>query len=260
MLIIGEKINATRKSIAAALEKRDAEHIKTTTVAQAEAGAHYIDINGGDPHERKEVENMAWLMEIVQGSTDKPVSIDTADPEAMRVALEAARTKPILNSISLEAGRLGPMLPLVQKRDCMVIALLMSDDGTPQGVDDRLANAERLIEKLTAAGKDLDEIIVDPCFLPVAADTTNGRNVVDAIAQIHRRWPEVHIGGGCSNVSFGLPKRKWINFAFLAQAIYHGLDTALIDPNVPGIMEAILAAQTVAGQDEFCMHYVEALR
>jgi len=260
MIVIGEKINATRKAIAAALEARDAEHIRTTAVQQAEAGADYIDVNGGDPRAGKEAENMAWLMEIVHGATDKPVSIDSANPDAVKTGLKLAEKKPILNSISLEADRLGSILPLAAEHECMVIALLMSDGGTPSGVDDRLSSAAALIEKLTGAGKKLDEIIVDPCFLPVSTDPSNGRGVIDAIAKIHAEWPEVHIGGGCSNISFGLPKRKLINFALLSQAIYHGMDAGLVDPCVPGTMETILAAEAVAGRDEFCMNYVTALR
>ena len=260
MIIIGEKINATRKPIAAALEARDAEHITATAVQQAEAGANYIDINGGDPREGKESENMAWLMEVVQAATDKPVAVDSANPEAVKVGLQAAKAKPILNSISLEADRIGPVLPIAGEFDCMVVGLLMSDDGTPTGIEDRLANASALIDRLTGVGKKIDEIIIDPCFLPVSTDQNNGRTVIDAIAKIHAEWPEVHIGGGCSNISFGLPKRKLVNFALLSQAIYHGMDAGLIDPCVPGIMDTILAAEAVAGRDEFCMNYVMAMR
>jgi 5-methyltetrahydrofolate--homocysteine methyltransferase len=70
----------------------------------------------------------------------------------------------------------------------------------------------------------------------------------------------VHIGGGCSNISFGLPKRKLVNFAGLAQAIYHGMDAGLIDPCAPGIIAAILAAEAVAGKDDYCMNYINAER
>ena len=152
------------------------------------------------------------------------------------------------------------MLPIAGEFDCMVVALLMSDAGTPCGVEDRLANADKLITQITAKGKKVEDIIVDPCFLPVSADQMAGRNVIDAIAAIHARWPEVHIGGGCSNISFGLPKRKLVNFALLSQAIYHGMDAGLIDPCVPGIMATIYAAEAVAGKDEFCMGYVMADR
>jgi len=260
MIIIGEKINATRKSIAAALEARDTGRIIKTAVEQVEAGADYLDVNGGDPRAGREVQNMVWLMEIVQSNTDVPVAVDSADPEAVRTGLSMAKGKCVLNSISLESHRLEPMLPMVAEHECMVIALLMSDEGTPCGVDDRLKRTEALIDKLTAAGKTPDEIIVDPCFLPISADPASGRGVIDAIAGIHRRWPDVHVGGGCSNISFGLPKRKYVNFALLTQAIYHGMDVGIIDPCMPGILAAIYAAEAVAGKDEFCMNYVTAER
>ncbi len=260
MIIIGEKINATRKAIAAALEKRDEKHIIATAQEQARAGANFIDLNGGDPREGMESRNMAWLMDVVQANCDLPVAIDSANPDAVKTGLSMARQKPILNSISLEKDRMGPMLPLAGQFDCMVVALLMGDGGTPCGVDDRLRNAEALIGKITGAGKRVDEIIVDPCFLPVAADQTAGRRVIEAIAAIHRQWPEAHIGGGCSNISFGLPKRRYVNFALLSQAIFHGMDAGLIDPCIPGIVATILAAEAVAGKDEFCMTYVLAER
>lgn len=260
MIIIGEKINATRKGIAAALETHDEQHIIKTAVEQVQAGAHFLDINGGDPREGKEVRNMRWLMEVIQANTDVPVVVDSANAEAVKVGLEMAGKKPILNSISLEADRLDSLLPMAADHDCMVIILLMSDAGTPGGIEDRLSRAASLIEKLTSVGKSLDEIIVDPCFLPVSVDPAAGRSVTDAIGRIHAEWPKVHIGGGCSNISFGLPKRRFINFAMLCQAIRQGMDVGIIDPCVEGIVSTILAAEAVAGRDEFCMNYVRAMK
>lgn len=260
MIIIGEKINATRKSIAAALEARDVDAIAKIAIQQTEAGADYIDVNGGDHRPGKEAENMAWLMDIVQSNTETPISVDSADPSTVKVGLQAAKAKPILNSISLESERLEAMLPIAAEHECMVVALLMSDAGPPKQVDDRVANTAALIEKLTGIGKKIDEIIVDPCFLPVAAEPGSGKTVVDAIAAIHAQWPEIHIGGGCSNVSFGLPKRKLVNFAMLSQAILHGMDTGIVDPCVPGLIACIKAAEAVAGLDDYCMNYVTAER
>jgi len=260
MIIVGEKINATRKTIAAALEGRDDRHIIDVAVRQVAAGAHYLDVNGGDPREGREAENMAWLVELVQANTDVPVAVDSADPEAMKVGLSIAAGKPIMNSISLEQSRLEPMLALAAQHDCMVIALLMSDGGMPTGVEDRLGNAETLIENLVSAGKKLDEIVIDPCFLPVSTDPANGRTVIEAIAAIRRRWPEVHIGGGLSNISFGLPKRRLVNIAALCQAVFSGMDVAITDPCAEGVIAAIYAAEAVAGRDDFCMNYVTAAR
>ncbi len=260
MLVIGEKINATRKAIASALENRDADHIVKTAKEQDAAGATYIDINGGNPREGAEEANMVWLMDLVQAGSELPIAVDTANPDVMRKGLSMAKKKPILNSISLESERLENMLDIVKEFDCMVVALLMSDDGTPCSMEDRVQRAEQLIARITDTGKKLDEIIVDPCFLPVSADAASGRHVIDAIAQIRSKWPEVHIGGGLSNVSFGLPKRKNVNLAALAQCIYAGMDAAITDPCVDGVMATIYAAEAVAGRDEFCMNYVTAMR
>ena len=155
---------------------------------------------------------MAWLMELVQGAVDLPVAIDSANPEAAKVGLSMAQKagrKPILNSISLEKHRLKSLLPIAQKNECMVVALLMSDGGTPSGVDDRLASAEKLIGRLTGAGKKLDEIIVDPCFLPVSADQMSGRRVVEAIAATARRGDQVLVmsNGGFGGIHARLLKR-----------------------------------------------------
>jgi 5-methyltetrahydrofolate--homocysteine methyltransferase len=260
MIVIGEKINATRKSIAEALQNRDADTIVETAKAQADAGADFLDVNGGDPHAGKEAENIAWLIDLVQSNTDVPVAVDTADPEAARKGLELAEKKPILNSISLESERLEPLLPVASERECLVIALLMSDDGPPKEVDDRVANAERLIGKLTDAGKQLDEILVDPCVFPAASDPDSVRKCLDGVAAIRAKWPEVHISLGVSNVSHGLPKRHHVNLALLAQAIFAGADAGIVDPTAPGTMATIYAAEALAGRDEFCMNYVTAAR
>lgn len=260
MIVIGEKINATRKRIQSALAERDAEAIAAVARQQDQAGADYIDVNGGDPGEGKEVANMDWLMDVVQEATSKPVAVDTANPDAARVGLSKAKGKAILNSISLESDRLNRLLPLVGEFDCRVVALLMSDGGTPSGVEDRLEAAKTLLGHLTDAGKNLDEIIVDPCVLPVSADPASGARLMEAIAKIADNWPEVHIGGGLSNVSFGLPQRRWANLAALSQAIAAGMDYAILDPCAEGVMEIIHAAEAVAGRDEFCMNYVTFMR
>lgn len=260
MIIIGEKINATRKSIAAAIAARDGEHILQVAAEQVAAGADYLDLNGGSPQPQAEVENMKWLVELVQARVDVPLCIDSANPQAIEAGLSLARAKPIVNSVTLEAGRLESLMSVVAGRECMVIGLCLSDEGTPAGVDDRLERARRLIEALTAAGRQMDEIIIDPCFLPVSAQPGAGRMVCEAIAAIRREFPRVHIGGGLSNVSFGLPQRRLINLAMVASAVCSGMDVALIDPCSPMMVPLTLAAEAVSGADEWCAGYVAAYR
>ena len=260
MKVIGEKINATRKSIRAALAARDAQAIADVARAQVEAGADLLDLNGGDPDPDRERDNMIWLADLVQAHADVPLCVDSANPDALRAGLKRARKTPLLNSVTLEKDRWDRIRPLLDEFDCMVTALLIADDGPPKGVDDRLAAAGTLIDRLADAGREPDRIVIDPCFLAVAAEPDTARNVLRAIVEIRRRWPDVHIGGGVSNTSFGLPARRYVNLAALCQAIHCGMDYCIIDPCSPGVMGLIHAAEAVAGRDEFCMNYIQAHR
>ena len=47
MFIVGELINASRKSIETAIEAQDGKAIQKVAKNQFEAGANYIDVNAG---------------------------------------------------------------------------------------------------------------------------------------------------------------------------------------------------------------------
>lgn len=260
MIVIGERINATRKSVAAAIAGRDAGHIIRLAAEQVSAGADYLDVNAGDPAPAREVENVEWLIDIVQANTDVPLCIDSANPDAVAAGLARAARKPIVNSVSLESERLASFLPIVRRGECMVIALCMADEGMPAGAGDRVERAGRLIDHLTRAGKQPGEIIVDPCFFPASAQPESARHVCEAIAEIRRRFPGVHVGGGLSNVSYGLPGRRFVNLAMLAAAVHHGMDAAIIDPCAPGMVPLALAGEVLSGADEWCANYIAAHR
>ncbi len=258
MIIIGEKINATRKQVGAAIEARDRQAVADLASIQAQAGAAYLDINGGHP--TGEIETVRWLLEIVQETVNLPVVLDSANPKAIQEGLKLVKQKPIINSVSLEKDRLEQYLPLVKDHECGVIALLMSDAGVPTSLDDRKQRAEELIGKLQDAGKKIDEIYVDPCFLAVYTEANAGLDVLQAIRWMRQKWPQLHITGGVSNSSYGLPKRKWVNQAYLVLAIGAGLDSVIIDPTVEGTLPLVMAAEVILGLDQMGMNYIEAGR
>jgi len=258
MIVIGEKINATRKQVSAAIDAKDGGAIAELARSQADAGATYLDVNGGHP--TGEIEVLKWLLEIVQSTVDLPVALDSANPDAILEGLKLVRKKPIINSISLEKDRLEKYLPVISDHECAVIALLMSDDGVPSGLEDRQRRTEELVGKLTDAGKKLDEIFVDPCFLAVYTEPNAGLDVLEAIRWMRKRWPEIHITGGVSNSSYGLPKRRWVNQAYLLLAMGAGLDSVIIDPLVEGTMPLVRASEVILGIDQMGMNYIEAGR
>ncbi len=258
MLIVGERINATRKRIGEAVQNGDADHIKAEAVKQVEAGSDYIDVNGGIPG--KEIDLLPWLVDIVQEVVDVPLCLDSADSDAIKAALPHCTKPPLINSISFEKERLEKMTPLAREHGARVIALCMSDDGLPTGYEDRIEIAARLVDRLTGDGIPLENIHVDPCVFPISTDSAAGTWVLDAVGHIHTRYPGIHTICGASNVSFGLPLRKILNSVFLPMLIARGLDSVITDPCNKLIRANLFAAETLAGRDDFCTNYIGAFR
>jgi 5-methyltetrahydrofolate--homocysteine methyltransferase len=258
MLIVGERINATRKRIGEAVQNQDAELIKAEAVKQVEAGANLIDVNGGIAG--RETECLLWLVDLVQEVVEVPLCLDSADADALAAALPRCSQPPLVNSISFEKERLERMTPLIKEHGAKVIALCMSDDGPPKGFEDRIDIAARLVDRLTGDGVPLENIYVDPCVFPISTASDAGTFVLDAISWIHAQYPGVHTICGASNVSFGLPVRKILNATFLAMLIARGLDSAIIDPCNNLTLACVLAAEALAGHDEYCTSYIGAFR
>ena len=259
MIIIGELINASRKAIKAAIEAGDAAAIQKVAADQAEAGADYIDVNAGI-FVGKEPEYLKWLVETVQAAVDKPCAIDSPDPAAIEAALGVHKGTPMINSISLEKERFDKLMPIIAGTDFKVIALCMSDSGMPQTVADRMTIADELVGGLLKNNVQVENIFVDPLVQPVSVNNTFGVEFINAIEQIVATFPGIHTACGLSNISYGLPARKFMNQTFMTMAIAKGLDGAIINPLDGRMMANIIAAEALAGKDNFCMNYLKAFR
>ncbi|MHC4260792.1 MAG: dihydropteroate synthase, partial [Planctomycetota bacterium] len=148
MIIIGEKINSTRKSVKEAISKKDTAFLQKLAQDQAQAGANYLDVNTGAFVE-EEVKLMEWLVRIVEEAVELPLALDSANPEALEAGLKvAANGKPIINSITAEQTRLEKVVPLISQYDASVLALAMDDSGITKTVEERFAVAGKLVETL----------------------------------------------------------------------------------------------------------------
>lgn len=260
MIIVGEKLNSTLKSIRPAMEARDTKAIQDLAVAQAEAGASYIDVNAGMFLVGEE-DILTWLVESVQAVTKTPLAIDSPNHIAMEAGLKAVKNgKPLLNSITDEKDRWNEVLPLILKYNTAIVALTMDDSGMPETVDGRVKIAFNMINKLTKEGVKLDDIHIDPLIRPIGTGDHYGMVALNSIMQIKKEFPEVHITGGLSNISFGIPERKLMNQTFLVAAMAYGMDGAIMDPLDRVIMKYVIAAEALLGRDEFCMEYISAYR
>lgn len=263
MIIVGELINATRKSVKTAIETRDHEVIRKLASDQTDAGATYIDVNAG-VFTGKEAENLKWVIDNVIEATGLPICIDSPSHEVIVETLKYARDKsnkiPMINSISLEKERFENILPIVAGSDLKVIALCMDDKGMPHTVDERLEIADKLINKLVQNNVKLENIYVDPLVQALSTDAACGTAFLTSVAKIITRYKGVHTMCGLSNISFGLPKREFMNKTFMAMAIAKGLDGAILNPLDKKMMATIIAAEALEGRDEYCMKYLTAYR
>lgn len=260
MLVVGELINASRKAIGAAIRNEDSQTIQKTARDQLEAGADFIDVNAGG-FVGQEAEYLQWLVKLVQTEDDSACCcIDSSDPKAIQSALSVHKGTAMINSISLESSRYDDLLPLLAGTDLKVIALCMSDDGMPETTDQRLQIADKLINGLVQQKVKADNIYVDPLVQPIATDKEFGTEFLNSIDAITKEFESVHTICGLSNISYGLPNRKFINHAFAVMAIAKGIDGLIIDPLDQRMMANIITAEALAGKDNYCMNYLKAHR
>jgi 5-methyltetrahydrofolate--homocysteine methyltransferase len=260
MLIIGERINATRATIAEALKARDAAVLQDEARKQADAGADFLDVNTAlSPETEKDL--MVWAVQAIREVTPVPLSIDSAHPQVARAGLALLpKGEAFLNSISAETGRLDGMLPLLEEFQPRVVALAMDDRGMPASTQDRWRALETLFARTDAAGVPRERVFVDPLVRPVA---TNPEQVAQCLAMIRQVAEKARGAGttmGLSNISFGLPRRRHLNRAFLAMAAGAGLTGAILDPLEPGLMATVMASACLTGRDDYCMNYITAQR
>jgi 5-methyltetrahydrofolate--homocysteine methyltransferase len=258
MEIIGEKINGTRSQVGAAVVGRDAGFIRDLARRQVEGGATYIDVNAGTG--ATEPEDLAWLAQTVQAAVDTPLCLDSANPAALRAALPLCERTPMVNSISGEEYRLTGVLPIVAETGCPVVALAADDRGVSKEADVRLAVVERIIAETRRAGIADEMVYFDPLILPLAGFAESGAVSLEVMRRIKSAFPEAKLCVGLSNLSYGLPARSVLNRVFLAFAVEHGLDAALVDPNDIDLMQELVAAEAVLGRDPYVRRYTTAYR
>jgi 5-methyltetrahydrofolate--homocysteine methyltransferase len=259
LIIIGEKLNSSIPSTAAAIEKRDKSFIQKLAVDQVTAGADVIDVNAGTFLE-KEGELLSWLVEVVQEVVDVPLCIDSPNVLALQAALPLVRKKAIVNSISAEKARYESVIPLIRKTNSAVIALCMDDQGIPATADVRVKMAHQLVDRLTLDGVNHDDIYLDVMVQPIGTESSSGKIALETVQRIHSEMSDVHITCGLSNVSFGLPKRRLLNQAYAIALTASGMDTLFIDPLDTRLMALVYGMNALLGTDEYCCDFLAAYR
>jgi 5-methyltetrahydrofolate--homocysteine methyltransferase len=239
---------------------------------QEEAGSDYLDLNVDEislkPEEQREA--MTWLVGEVGAHASTALSIDSSNVETIAAGLVACSEtngRPMLNSVSLE--RLNA-LDLAVDHNARVIITAAGESGMPSSAEERVGNASRVVDAAEAKGIEQDDLFIDPLVFPISVDSGYGIHFFDAVRTLRSRYPDIHITGGFSNVSFGIPSRRIVNDVFTILAVEAGADSGIIDPTSGHPSETLdldrtshgfqLAEAMLMGKDEYCSNFIKAWR
>ncbi len=259
MIIVGERLNSTRKPVFQALNIKDKKYLQNEALRQERAGADYIDLNTAALLDQ-EIPTLKWAIPQLQKKLKVPLSIDTPNPEAMGEGLKIHKGQALLNSLSGESQRIKSFLPLIRKYKPRVIILCLDDKGIPVNSDQELSIAEKMVDLLLKKGTKAEDIFVDPLVRPIGVDPRAGKIFLDALQKIKKNIPQVKTIAGISNVSFGLPRRKLLNRTFLNLALQKGLDAAILDPLDMEIIASLFSTQALLGEELAMKNYLGYIR
>lgn len=258
MIIVGEKINSTRKDMARAIRENDAAYIQDIALEQANAGASWLDVNCATQID-DEVAKMAWLVKIVQGRVNLPLAIDSPNPLAIEAGLKIHQGQAIINSTTAEPDRINQIFPLAQKYHTGLIALCIDEKGMPKTAQDRFEIARKLYQTALDYKILPEDLYIDPLVRPVSTEPGQVNEFLESLRLI-KTLKGVRTICGLSNVSFGLPDRKLLNATFVVMALAYGLDAAILDPTDKAVMVGLRASEALLNQDEYCLNYITAHR
>ncbi len=253
--------------IGQAVRKQDLDYLSWAILSQDRAGATIIDLCVDElsvyPEERHDY--MRWMVKTAQSLSEVSFAIDSSDPQTIMAGLEVydrSKGRPAINSVSLEDGR-DALVQLGKDEDCAVFANGSGRSGMPQDAAERIENLSGCMDMMDKVGLPMADRYLDPLVFPIGAGPDFGNHYLDAVRGLRDKYPEVHIFGGLSNVSFGMPRRKLLNHAFITLAMIAGCDAIMIDPimNPPQeFIEFKLAADVMTAQDEYAVSYLKYIR
>ena len=217
-----------------------------------------LDVNAGIPL-ADEPKILAETIKLVQSLTDVPLSIDSSIVAALQAGLEVYQGKALLNSVTGEEERLESVLPLVKKYRCAVVAISNDETGISEDPNVRFEVAKKIVYRAKDYGIPSSDIVVDPLVMPIGALNSAGMQVIKLVRRLQEEL-KVNTTCGASNVSFGLPNRNGINAAFLTMAIASGLTSAITNPLHESVMQAVLGADVMMGNDPNCVRWIKRYR
>ncbi len=259
MLIIGERLNSTRKKILEAFQKQDERLILDEGLRQKQAGADCLDLNAAGLMDQ-EIEALRWAIPRLQKDLGIPISVDTPSPAAMEAGLAVHQGRAFLNSLTAETGKMNQLLPLIREFRPRVIVLCLDDQGPARTPELILKCADKLGNLLLTNGALPEDIFIDPGARPLAVDPLAPSLFLESLIEIKRNLPGLKTIAGLRNISFALPGGDLLEGTFLTLALERGLDALICDPLSRDFRASYLSFQAIAGNDPQLEAYLKTYK
>ena len=237
-LLIGERSNSTgSKAFRELIIASDYEGTLSVGQAQVRDGAHCLDVNV-EFAGRDGAVDMAHVMKLYNQKIPLPLMPDATRVNTMEEALKCIGGKPIINSVNLEDGeeRLDAICSLAKKFGTALVCLVIDEKGMAKTTEDKMRIADRIYD-LCVNRHHIDprNLIFDMLTFTVGSGDLEYRDAavqtLEAIRQLHAKYPNVGSTLGLSNISFGLSasSRVFLNSVFLHHCIQAGMTSVIIN-------------------------------
>ena len=252
-VMIAERTNVTgSKKFATLIKEHRLDEALDIARSQIENGANIIDINM-DTDLGDSKAQMIEFLNLIASEPDiakVPIMIDSSDFRVLEAGLKCTQGKSIVNSINLKEGEEYFIKEATKIRDLGAAMIIMAFDekGQADSIERRIEIVDRaydiLVNRLNIKPTD---IIFDLNVFPIAtgidAHDNNAVDFIEATRIIKKKYPEVMISGGISNLSFsfrGMGKiRNAMHAVFLYHAINAGLEMGIVNPAMLEIYDNI---------------------
>lgn len=223
-------------------------------------GADMVDILLNHP----EVDEVALLPRIavaVHDAVGCPISLDSRNPDALAAAFEALRPyKLLLNSVTAERDSLALLLPIAAEYGAAIVGMPIGDlHGLPKDVAGRVAEARVIIAAAATYGIPKEDIVMDAICLASSAEPGSMQVTLETLRRF-REELEVATTLGIGNAGHGMPQPTYIDLAYLLAAVPWGLDSALVNPRTPLLIEETRIIDFLTARDPYGRRYIKQYR
>ncbi|MEW9570849.1 methionine synthase [Rhodanobacter sp. Si-c] len=248
---VGERTNVTGSAQFKKLIKEDRyEEAVEVARQQVANGAQIIDVNMDEGLIDSEAA-MVRFLNLIAAEPDiarVPVMVDSSKWSVIEAGLRCLQGKGIVNSISMKEGEAAFLehARKVQQYGAAAVVMAFDEQGQADTAARKIEICSRAHALLTQELDFLPEdIIFDPNIFAIATGIEEHNNYavdfIEATRELKRRFPDCHVSGGVSNVSFSFrgndTVREAIHSVFLYHAIQAGMDMGIVNAGALAIYD-----------------------